>query len=98
MSCMTKLPGVPDSDQALPGMAFFSGTGPIGKTCADCKFRGLVRESRKETFNERTQQFVRKSYRTTQCQMFKRLAGEHGAAVKKDYPSCKYFEAKPDYR
>lgn len=95
MSYMTELPGVADTDQALPGMAFFAGTGPDGKTCADCKFRGLTRQSSKETYSERLQQFVSKTYRTTQCQMFKRLAGEYGSAVKKNYPACKYFDAKP---
>lgn len=94
MSYLTKLDGVPDSNDAKPGMAFFAGTGPAGKVCADCKFRGLVRESQKGVYNERLQQFIYRSYRTTQCVMFKRLAGEYGAAVGRDYPACKYFEQR----
>jgi hypothetical protein len=94
MSYMTKIDGVPDTDDAMPGMAFFAGTGPYGKTCGDCKFRGLIRESKKVTYNERLQQFVHRSYRTTQCVMFKKLSGVHGSSVKGDYPSCKYFEEK----
>lgn len=94
MSFMTKIEGVADTDDALPGMAFFAGTGPYGKTCGDCKFRGLIRESQKATYNENLQQFVHKSYRTTQCAMFKKLAGNHGTPVKADYPACKYFEAR----
>lgn len=94
MSYMTRLPGVPDTDQALPGMAYFAGTGPIGKRCEHCKFRGLTRESRKSKWVERLQQFVHKTYRTKQCSMFKRLSGSYGAAVKADYPACKYFEPK----
>lgn len=94
MSFMTKIEGVPDSDQALPGMAFFAGTGPNGKLCKDCKFRGLTRTSSRSTYSEKLQQFVHKTYRTNQCQMFKRLSGNHGAAVGKDYPACKYFEEK----
>lgn len=94
MDTMTKLEGVPSRDDALPGMAFFASTGPAGKTCGDCKHRGLVRKSQKATYSETAQEFVHKSYRTTQCSMFKKLAGQHGSAVKKDYPACKYFEPK----
>jgi hypothetical protein len=94
MSYMTKIDGVADADDALPGMAFFAGTGPYGKTCGDCKFRGLTRQSQKATYNEARQEFVHKSYRTTQCVMFKKLAGMHGTPVKADYPACKYFETK----
>jgi len=94
MDPMTKLEGVPTRDQAIAGMAHFAGTGPFGKTCGDCKFRGLYRESAKVTWNEREQNFVHKTYRTTQCQMFKKLCGEYGTPVKKEYDACKYFEAK----
>jgi hypothetical protein len=94
MSFMTKIEGVADTDEALPGMAFFAGTGPFGKTCGDCKHRGLIRESQKATYSEQAKDFVHKSYRTSQCAKFKRLCGEYGAAVKKDYPACKYFEQK----
>lgn len=38
MSYMTRLEGVPDTDDAKPGMAYFAGTGPIGKTCGKCEF------------------------------------------------------------
>lgn len=94
MRYMTKIEGVADTDQAIPGMAFFAGTGPDGKTCGLCKHRGLIRQSQTSTWSEKLQQQVHKTYRTTQCAMFKKLAGVHGAAVKKDYPCCKYFEAK----
>lgn len=94
MSFMTKIDGVADSDDALPGMAFFANTGPYGKTRGDCKHRGLTRQSQKAVYSEAKQEFVHRSYRTAQCAKFKKLAGEYGAAVKADYPSCKYFEAK----
>jgi hypothetical protein len=94
MSYMTKIEGVADSDDVKPGMAFFAGTGPCEKTCGDCKYRGLTRQSQKATYSERSQQFVHKTYRTTQCAMFKKLAGTHGAAVDKNWPACKYFEPK----
>jgi len=98
MSFMTKIEGVADTDDALPGMAFFAGTGPYGKTCGSCKHRGLTRESHKATYSERTLQFVHKTYRTTQCAMFKRLSGQHGTPVKADYPACKYYEDKEKKR
>lgn len=94
MSFMTKIEGVPDSDQALPGMAFFAGSGPDGKTCGDCKYRGLTRQSQKSKWSQMAQQFIHRTYRTKQCSMFKRLAGVHGSAVKADYAACKYFETK----
>jgi len=94
MSYMTKIEGVADTDDCLPGMAFFAGTGPYGKTCGDCKHRGVSRESRKGTWSENLQQIVHKVYRTTQCAMFKKLSGSHGGNVKKEWPACKYFEAK----
>lgn len=35
---MTKLPGVPSSNQAVSGMAYFSDTGPFGAVCSKCQF------------------------------------------------------------
>lgn len=94
MDTMTKLEGVPTRDQAIPGMAFFAGTGPVDKTCGQCKHRGLTRQSQKATYSERLKEFVHKTYRTTQCVMFKKLAGDYGSAVAKSNPACKYFEQK----
>lgn len=36
---LTRLPGIPDRDQAKIGMAYFAGTGPAGKTCGSCEHR-----------------------------------------------------------
>lgn len=91
---MTRLEGVPSKDEAIPGMAYFAGTGPFGKTCGDCRHRGYQVQSKKERWNDDLQQFISKSYRTTKCAMFRRLAGENGPAVKADCKSCKYFEQK----
>lgn len=95
MSIMTKVDGCPDSDVAKPGMAHFAGTGPFDKKCGDCKFKGYSRQSRKETWNERLQRMINRSYRTGACGMFLKLTGNHGPAVDKDWPSCKYFEQAP---
>jgi len=45
MDYLTKIPGVPTKDSALPGMAFFSGSGPAGQTCGDCQHRKLHRRA-----------------------------------------------------
>jgi hypothetical protein len=94
MDYMTKLDGVPSKDDAIDGMAFFAGTGPYGKTCGDCKFRGYTRQSSKGVYNETKQEFVYRTYRTTKCEMFRKLSGHHGSEVKEEYPVCKYFEQK----
>lgn len=94
MSFMTKIEGVPDTDTVKPGMAFFAGSGPYGKTCGDCRFRGMYRESRVGKWNEERQAIEHRTYRTTQCAMFKKLAGHAGGNVEKDWEACKYFEAK----
>lgn len=76
-------------------MAFFSNTGPAGKTCGDCKFRGYSRENGAGKWNAELQQIVHRSYRVQKCVIFKRMSGgRHGANVDADNPSCKYFEAK----
>lgn len=92
---MTKIDGYPSSDQAIPGMAFFAGTGPEGKTCGDCKHRGYYRQSQRPTWNEARQEEVYRSYRVTSCAVFKKMAGHHGTPVEKDCKACKYFEQKP---
>ena len=41
---MTRIPGVPDRlNDVKPGMAWYCGTGPRGKTCGDCEFRTYPR-------------------------------------------------------
>lgn len=96
MGFMTKLDGVPDSDQAIPGMAFFAGAGPVGAVCGDCIHRGYKRESKRGTWNAHLGQMVYRLYRVTKCAMFRKMAGgQHGTDIKKDTPACKFFEAKP---
>jgi hypothetical protein len=92
MDYMTKIDGVPSTDQVKPGMAFFADTGPFGKTCGDCKFRGYHRQ--REIWSEDQQTFVTKAYRVQKCEMFRKMAGRHGPDVDKDYLACKFFEEK----
>jgi len=91
---LTKLPDVPDKEDALPGMAYFAGTGPWGKTCGDCAHRGMWRRSSIEHYDERLKEFVAKTYRYGGCAMFKALTGKYGPAVADHNRSCKYFEPK----
>jgi hypothetical protein len=92
---MVKVDGVPDSRLAKPGMAFFSGTGPDGKSCEDCAFRGYSRKSSRETWNENTQAFSSRSYRTSACLKYKELTGNHGPVVEKHWDACKFFAQRP---
>jgi len=96
MSYMTKIEGYPEADDCKPGMAFFAGTGPAGKTCGDCKHRGYSRQSQKGTWSDGLQQDVYRSYRVNKCAMFKKLSGHHGQDISKQYAACKYFEAKAE--
>jgi hypothetical protein len=78
---LTHIDGWPSKANALPGMAHFAGTGPGGKTCRDCVFRGYYREHG-----------VKKHYG---CQKFKSLTGNNGPVVQSDWPACRHFEQKP---
>lgn len=84
MSTMTKIAGVPDSETAVAGMAYFAGTGPENKTCGDCKFHGY----------HRTRSNRQTTYHTSGCAKFKSMTGRHGPPVGNDNKSCKYFEPR----
>jgi len=91
---MTKIEGVPDSSEAKPGMAFYAGSGPQGKTCDDCIHRGYRRESQRGHWSQAAGREVFKTYRVRSCAQFKKLTGMHGMPVEDDYAACKYFEQK----
>ena len=72
--------------QTVPGMAYFSGTGPEGKTCGDCKY-----------LERRVVKFFQYS-----CNKYKELTNFKNRLSKADaefdspnLKSCKYFEEKP---
>jgi hypothetical protein len=77
MTHLTRIPGVPKKADAKPGMAFYAGTGPEGKTCDDCQHLGL-------SYNG--------DWHPRRCAMFKKLAGMLGPNIRRDWPACKYFE------
>jgi hypothetical protein len=60
------------------GMAHFQGTGPAGKTCADCWFYGRV--AGRPALNR--------------CGKFYELTRRRGAEVPTVTPSCKFFAAR----
>lgn len=71
--------------KTYPGMAFFAGTGPDGKTCSQCSQYGFYREGRNE-----------KTRKVNGCKMFWELAGHPGPAFSGDAASCKYFIPKAE--
>jgi len=81
MSNMTKLKGVPDSGDVRPGMAYYAGSGPAGKTCGLCRHRGYFDDSHDKRYG---------------CAMFKKLTGRNGPPVRTFYSACKYYEALDD--
>ena len=93
MTQMTRLPGVPDRADVRPGMAHYTGTGPLGSTCGTCRHRGYYRKG-KDKFNERTQMIESKQVRTMGCREFLRLTHRHGPPVHKDWAACKFWEAR----
>jgi hypothetical protein len=92
ISNLTKLPGVPDSGDAVPGMAHFAGSGPYGETCGGCVHRGYYRQAKTGKWNPQTNTHDYSTYRHPGCAMFKKLTGRAGPAVSADNQACKYFE------
>ena len=80
---LTKVTGVPDKSQAIPGMAYFAGTGPYDTYCSTCRFRGLYRKSQSGN-----------TYKSYACAMYKSLTGRYGPVVRQSNPSCRYYENK----
>jgi predicted nucleic acid-binding Zn ribbon protein len=65
--------------QSFPGMAYFAGTGPDGKTCSEC-----ANSYRKE----------RQSQKKVLCSKFSDFTGKCGAQIPNGARACKYFEEK----
>lgn len=91
---LTQLSGVPDNSDAIPGMAYFAGTGPFGATCGGCVFRGYQRQSQTGVWNPRTSDHDYRWYKHQGCAQYKTLTGRYGPAVSSDNRACKYFQAK----
>lgn len=86
-SHMTRLPGVRDSSEVLPGMAHYAGEGPPGATCGDCCHRSYYRKTKDDEI-----------FRSGGCKKFHELSGSHGPPVERHWAACKYFHPMPDKR
>jgi hypothetical protein len=83
----SNLTGTKDAQRLTePGMAFFADTGPVGKTCGECKFKGYWRTLISKSG------FPIGSKRSGGCAKFHALTGTHGPAIDKNLRACKYFE------
>jgi hypothetical protein len=91
MSRMTRLPGVPDTDDIRPGMASYYGSGPWGKTCGDCAHRGYFKKG-KDKINKKTHLFEDRRVKHNGCHEYLRLTHKHGPKVSEDWAACKYFQ------
>jgi hypothetical protein len=69
-----------------PGQAHFAGTGPTGKTCGECKFKGYRRRIVKKSGE------FSKAVTSAGCAKFFELTRTHGPAISKFQQACKYFE------
>jgi hypothetical protein len=92
---LTKIPGVPDATNAVPGMAHFAGTGPPGKLCENCAFWRYYRKTA-EKWNPQQEAFTYRSRRHGGCEKYWKLAGRHGPAISGKNRCCKYFEPGPE--
>lgn len=77
------------------GQAHFAGSGPNGKTCGDCTFKGYYRKGR-ERWNEARQEHIARSRKVQGCEKFLRMTGIHGPDIPADALACKYFEQKTE--
>lgn len=66
-----------------PGMMYWAGSGPSGKTCSGCKHFGYGHLNRKE-------KWIRKP---RGCALYWRAMGKHQEPLPRETPACKYFQA-----
>jgi hypothetical protein len=72
----------------VPGMAFWAGSGPYGKTCAECIFKNYERGIRNDAG------LVLRGTSSKGCRKFYLLTCNHGPAISGSLQCCKYFEPK----
>lgn len=83
-------------EQAMtaPGMAYFAGSGPPGKTCGDCKFRGYRKEGTSR-FSPSKNQYYTPMVKMYGCAKYKNMTGRHGDRIDEKLHACKYFVQCP---
>lgn len=78
-----------EKDNIVPGMAFLKGTGPEGKTCADCEeFLGILRRSgvgKGDLQDGRCQKYI------SLCRGGSGSRNAPQFRIPPETPSCKYF-------
>jgi hypothetical protein len=75
-------------NETVPGMAYFAGTGPSGKTCGDCEYFGSYR-----TVNHIDGKKSRKDMPLC-CDKYRQMVGKVGEGIKPTILACKYFEER----
>ncbi len=90
---LTTIPGAPSKVSAIPGMAYFADTGPLGARCKGCQFLGYHRK-RTEKWSDKLQSMIAKTYLYGGCEQFKKLTGKHGPTVSGDNRACKYYKER----
>ena len=93
-SNLTQLPGVPDSGEVRPGMASWEGSGPYGRTCSQCVYKGYQRLSERATLDKRTGVMRQRAYVHGGCAMFRMMTGRNGPNVGSHWKACRYFEER----
>jgi hypothetical protein len=85
-------------EQAMtaPGMAFFAGTGPYGKKCGDCTFKGFF-YSGHERVHSKTGNIYTQTHRSNGCKKTYDLRGSNivGPDFSDKCHACKYFVQRP---
>lgn len=79
--------------ETQPGMAHWAGTGPRGKTCGQCVFKGFSYPGREVT-NARTGNTHTVMHRSNGCEKFYKMMRKVGADLPDKSFSCKYFEQR----
>lgn len=78
--------------QTVPGMAFFSATGPLGRCCEECAFYGCNHVVRNKAGDA-----VRTVFHSNRCAKFSELVGgKRGDPIPPKTEACKYFEVKKE--
>jgi hypothetical protein len=80
---LTKLGGEFRKSSAVPGMAYFSGTGPDGTFCHQC---AELNNGKRPLDTGHTGRYAKHH-----CNRFRLLAGMDGPKIEGGNPSCKYF-------
>ena len=81
-------------EQAMtaPGMAYFGGSGPLGKYCGDCEFKGFSYQGNARISPKTGEEFYH-THRSNGCSKAYELTGKKkpGPDFSDKMHACKYF-------